>query len=562
MLSEVEIKNVGVIDCARLELKPGLTTITGETGAGKTMVLTGLGLLLGGRADSATVRLGAESASVSGVFNLSDFPNLLELDELDLELEEGELFISRRVSAKGGSRARIQGTPQPISVLSNLGHSLVTVHGQSDQIALKNSSIQRSILDSYGGKKLALALESYRRAWDFAVNSKRELDTWLQGVELYDLEAQRLSEGLKLFDSLNPQLGEEAELDSLIERLSNVSDLRALVSSAALSLRQSEMAPDALTFLGQAQHSLENATAFDTALQSLAGRVQQLVVLAGDIADECEMYLRELSADPAVLSQAHARRASLRKLLQGRAANLEELISWAAQARQRLEQVGDVTGRTKELESNLAEAKNQVLCAGEKLSRLREDTALELSKQVTSQLAGLAMGKASFKVELRPLDKPRSIGLEEIVFLLQPHPQAPARPLSQGASGGELSRVMLAIEVAAATVAGNEKGRTFIFDEVDSGVGGQAALEVGKKLSELARTSQVIVVTHLAQVAAFADTHILLEKRENSTSLKELSEKERVDELGRMLSGQATPKAARAHAVELIKTAKMAQSIL
>ncbi|OKL47576.1 DNA repair protein RecN [Boudabousia liubingyangii] len=562
MLSEITIQNVGVIDQAHLELGPGLTTITGETGAGKTMVLSGLGLLLGGRADASVVRLGAKEARVNGVFDLSVYRPEKVLTELDLELEadENEIIVNRTLSAQGRSRGRIQGLAQPISALAQLGQEFVTVHGQSDQIALKQAQVQRDLLDQFGGAKLETAKQKYREAWAQAVQAKRTLDEWQQNAAQYELEASALQQGLDLVNELAPKAGEEEELKTQIERLSNVHELSEHVQLAAGALRQPDLSPDASSLTQSAANALEKASGLDNSLSELASRAHQLSVQLADLADEVENYLDNLSADPEALSRAHARRAKLNRALAGRAADIPGLLAWAQEAAERLAAVGDTEGHTQKLTEQLHQAQENVWEAGRGLSQARAEAAQKLGEDVTAQLASLAMPNAQFTVALNETPKPKSHGLEDIVFNLQAHPHAPQRPLAQGASGGELSRVMLALEVALAQASGNLAGRTFIFDEVDSGVGGQAAIEVGRRLAQLAKTAQVIVVTHLPQVAAFADAHVKLEKTGNSTSLQLLDESQRAAELARMLSGEATPEAARAHGLELLKVAKMAQS--
>ncbi|AOZ72816.1 DNA repair protein RecN [Boudabousia tangfeifanii] len=562
MINEVFIENLGVIDSARLDLVPGFTAVTGETGAGKTMVLTGLGMLLGARTDLATVRLGAEQASVSGVFAELNQEANESLSGWDLCASDDEVFVSRTLHTKAGrSRARLQGRAVPVAALGEFSSTMVTIHGQSDQIALKNSRVQRQILDRFGNATHQALIVEYQNAWQAAVKAKRELDDWQANAQIYALESASLQEGLELYDELAPSDHEEEELTSLIKRLTNVSDLRQFVASAKelISATSLESSNDALGAIGSANSFLSKAERLDPSLENLKEQLVQLEMQIRDLGFELENYVATLEDDPNALTQAHERRAKLKKLMQGRAVEISELHDWAQEARQRLHDIGDPTATTELKQQTLKQCQETVLAVGKKLTSSRQKLALGLAQKVNSELAELAMKSARFTVELEDLPKPSSHGLEEITFMLQSHPSAPTRPIGAGASGGELSRIMLAIEVAAADNHSQSGRRTFIFDEVDSGIGGQAAIQVGKRLAKLAENSQVIVVTHLAQVAAFADQQVLLQKADGKTELIALTGSARETELARMLSGEATLAAAKTHAAELLAAAQSAK---
>ncbi|OKL50080.1 DNA repair protein RecN [Boudabousia marimammalium] len=563
MISEVDISHLGIIESARLELGSGFTAVTGETGAGKTLVLTAIGLLLGQRADSHNVQNHADKAQVDGVFVVAEEDLALQsvLEESGLDLEEDELLASRTVMSNGRSRARLQGRPVPAAILAEVAEQLVTIHGQSDQVALRSTQVQREILDRCGGAELASLKATYQQAWQRAVEAKRRLDEWSENAHLHQLEAESLREGCQLVAALDPAEDEEEELKAKIDRLTHATDLRMQTVTALRALRHGDSDIDAITLLEQALVALRQAQHNDASLGEISENLDRLLIEITDLSEQIADYSSQLESDPSALSAAHERRAQLTRAMRGRATTVKELLDWAEQAQIRLELIGDPESTTATYEAELKTAQQRVIETGKQLSAKRIHVAAQLSSQVTAELDNLALQDAHFEAVLVTQDKPKPYGLEDVVFSLQPHPEATLRPLAQGASGGELSRVMLALEVVAASLTSKDtRHHTFIFDEVDSGIGGQAAVEVGARLAQLAQNHQVIVVTHVPQVAAYADQHVLVSKADNRTELTTLSEDERVQELARMLSGDSTPDVARAHALELLNAARMKQS--
>ncbi|MDO4258758.1 MAG: DNA repair protein RecN [Actinomycetaceae bacterium] len=554
MIRTISIRNLGVIEKAELEIGPGLTVLTGETGAGKTMVLTSLHLLMGGRADPGWVRKGAEKAGVDGIFEI-DAQVAALVDDLGGDVDEDELIVSRTIAGQGRSRAHLGGCSVPAGTLVEVLSPLVTVHGQTDQLRLRSTQVQRETIDSHGGAAHAKLLKKYAAAWAQAVGTKKRLDTALADAEYRADRIEHLSAITAAISDLDPREGEEEELRSEAERLTNAEDLRIFAEQARVHLRGSDDEDGALDLARRARDGLAHASRFDSGLDDLLERLTLAVVEWDSIADEIDSYLATLQADPQRLAAIHERRAQLRRLMEGRAADIGELLRWYDDATREL---ADLTGTGSDpatLEAQLKEDQAEVLRIGEELSASRRKIADSLARAVDKELAGLAMKDAHFTIEFTP-SKPAPYGLEEMKMLLQAHPSAPARPLGQGASGGELSRVMLALEVV---LGARGSARTFIFDEVDAGIGGRTANEVASRLARLAQDRQVIVVTHLPQVAAVATTHLVVEKSDGRTIVRTVEGEERQAELVRMMGGDAHSEAARRHAAEVLKV-NMSQS--
>lgn len=550
MISSIDIAGLGVIDRANLEFGEGLTVLTGETGAGKTMILTSVDLLLGGRADPALVRAGAERADIDGILLVSG-ADAERAEEAGAVVEDGELIVSRTIPAQGRSRARLGGRPVPASTLVEIVSALITVHGQAEQMRLKSPAAQRELLDAAGGPAHAALLEEYRAAWRKTVALKRSLDEILANSEDRAREAAELSAVLEEIDALDPHEGEDEELRLEARRLMNIAELRELAEAAQLMLAGSEDEEGALGLLRRAGEQIRQAERFDESVAELAARLDSAVIDVDTLADDLRAYARSLDDDPERLHALHARRAALKHLLEGRAADAAGLLDWAGRARTRLEEITALGTDPHIVRTELASAQDTVLEVGERLRARRLEIATSLSEAVGVELAALAMKDARLLVEVTPAT-PSSHGLDEVSILLQPHPSAPPRPLGHGASGGELSRIMLALEV----VLGEHDGAgTFIFDEVDAGIGGTTATEVGARLARLARHRQVVVVTHLAQVAVFADTHLVVTKTDGRTSVARVEGEAREAELTRMMGGDPHSPAARRHAIEVLTSA-------
>ncbi|MDQ4046372.1 MAG: DNA repair protein RecN [Actinomycetota bacterium] len=574
MLEELRIRDLGVITDATLPLGPGLSVVTGETGAGKTMVVTAVGLLLGARSDAGAVRSGAKSASAEAVVRLDAGHSAVErARDAGAEIEEfdggAELLLSRRLGADGRSRAFLGGRAAPVGVLAEIGESLVVVHGQSDQIRLKSAAAQREALDKFAGETLAAALGAYQKLYASWKASQIELDTLRSAARDRLREAESLEISLAEIDAVDPQPGEDDALKAEAVKLANVEELRIAATTAHQALIAEDFgeAGDATTLVDTAKRTLEHVAEHDEELGSAAARLAEVGFLLNDIATELASYQAGLDSEgPERLAEIEERRAALAKLVRKYAPSIDEVLEWAENARVRFDELQDDSTRIETLEGDVANAEAELTKQAAAISKIRAKAAKNLSARVSAELKALAMADATLVINLDAAGQLGPHGADEISFLLQPHSGAPARPLGKGASGGELSRVMLAIEVVLAAV---DPVPTFVFDEVDAGVGGRAAVEIGRRLAMLARHVQVLVVTHLPQVAAFADQHIRVTKTSvrgsngatatgfTSSDVQLLDEPERVRELARMLAGQEDSETAQAHAQELLDDARL-----
>ncbi len=562
MLEEVRINGLGVIDEAVLELSSGFTVLTGETGAGKTMVVTALALLFGGRADPARVRPGAGRAAVEGRLLVS--PEVArEVEDAGGDLDDGgtALVLSRSVTTEGRSRAFAGGRAVPVSLLQLLADELVAVHGQSDQQQLLKPGRQRDALDRFGGPEVAVALSDYRRVFARHRAVREELDALTKAERERAAEADTLRRGLSEIDAVAPVAGEDAELLAEDERLSNADGLHAAATTAHEALQGDPASgpgegSDALTLLGIAGRALEAVRAYDPILAGLAGRLSEATYLLSDLAAELASYTDALDADPARLAAVQERRAALGRLARaygGVTGDVAGVLAWAGQAGLRLAELEGADDKIAALTAEESALAEEVTELAARLTALRSAAAARFAMAVTAELTDLAMPHASLTAVITELDAPGPNGADDVEIRLAAHPGAPPLPLHKGASGGELSRVMLAIEVV---FAGADPVPTFVFDEVDAGVGGKAAVEVGRRLARLARSAQVIAVTHLPQVAAFADNHLVVEKSGDglvtASGVVRLGQQARVRELSRMLAGLEDSEFGQAHAEELL----------
>lgn len=567
MIEEIRIENLGVIGRALVPLGPGLTAITGETGAGKTMVLSGLALLLGARADPSVVRTGQAQATAEGCFVVDPASAVAErARQAGAELDEdGTLVALRTVAAVGRSRAFLGGRSVPQAVLAEIAEDLVTVHGQQDQARLRSPRHQREALDAFAGVEHARTVAAYRSAWADRAQVAADLDDLVRHAQERTREAELLRLGLAEVERVDPQAGEDQELAAEQARLAHAEDLRTAALTAHLALTGDQDATGidgAAAAIERARRSLEAVAEHDQTLATMAGRIAEAGYLVADVATDLAGYGEQVQADPNRLAMIHQRRADLAALARSHGGTVEDVLTWAQESGLRLVELDTSQDRGAALRERLDELDRQLGRLAEEITAAREQAADRLAQDVTTELAGLAMPGARFEVRLAPTDGPGPWGAEDVEMLLEAHAGAPARPLGHGASGGELSRVMLAIEVALATSPGSGAARppTFVFDEVDAGVGGRAAVEVGRRLAGLGRQAQVVVVTHLAQVAAFADQHLVVTKSHadgvdvvTASDVRAVDGEHRVSELARMLSGQEDSATARQHAAELLE---------
>jgi DNA repair protein RecN (Recombination protein N) len=573
MLSELHITGLGVIDDAVLELHPGLTVVTGETGAGKTMVVTALGLATGGRADAHRVRTGAARATVEARFlPPTGSPAVTVTQAAGGELDDdGSLITVRTVTADGRSRAHVGGRSAPLATLSEVTDPLVAIHGQSEAISLLRPAQQRAVLDRFAG--LTAEISDYRRLRSEWQAARRELTDRLASGQQRAQREQLLQIGLAEIAAVNPLPGEDAELIAEARRLENADALRASAADAQLALDGSDADLDVPSAVGQltaARRALESAG--DEKLRALSQALREAGVLLTDVGMELSAYLDELDADPERLQTIMERQAVLRTLTRRYGADVDAVLDWAEAARVELASLDtsdEAIAALRDQEKKLAAA---VVAAGKRLTKARTARAEELGAAATAELANLAMGRASLRVAVTQTEVAQGHadalkvggryitagpdGFDTVELLLTAHRGAPELPIQKGASGGELSRVMLSLEVVLAEA---DPVATLVFDEVDAGVGGRAATEIGALLARLARTHQVVVVTHLAQVAAYADRQLVVDATEDgavrSSSVRAVEGDLREAELARMLGGTVGA-SARQHAAELVAAAR------
>lgn len=556
MINEIYIRDLGVIREARLPFKPGLNVLTGETGAGKTMVLTALGLLLGERSDAAAVRFGSNQALVEGRWSGLPSGVATRVQDAGATLEDDELLANRTVSNEGKSRASLGGVSVPVGLLGEIGNQLVVVHGQSDQIRLKSAAAQREALDLFA--QIFELLADYREQYNSYKKAEQNLNLVLSNKAANAAELSDLLSDLEEIEKIAPKPGEDVELADLANRLSNVEALRAAAVTAHEALSSEQDQPDVNLLIAAARRSLEQQSSNDSTLNELAQRLQELGYQAADVAGQLASYIASLDGDSELsLDEIQSRRAQLNVLLRKHGPTLENVFEFSEAASKRVLELDDSDERVEQLRAEIASSLSLASKLAEEISTRRLEAAVRLSNEVNQELAGLAMAGAQLVVEVTAQEDLGPHGKDQVSLMLRSYAGSEPRPISKGASGGELSRIMLALEVVLA------KGLTtptFIFDEVDAGVGGAAAIEVGKRLARLSKDAQVIVVTHLAQVAAFADNHLRVLKSSagdvTESDVETLSGEAREAELARMLSGLSDSATAREHAIELMSLAK------
>lgn len=570
MIEYLRINDLGVIASAAVELRPGLVALTGETGAGKTMVMTALDLLFGGRANPALIRVGADRAEVEAGIRVAQGSELLA--QLEAELDDGTLIVGRSVGT-ARSRAWLAGRGVPAATLADLGDDLVVRHGQNDQRRLASAAFRRRLLDRFAGDAAQHLLATHQAGYDLVRGLQEELARLRESDRDIAQRGDLLRHGLAEIEAADPQPGEDEALANEARRLTNVEDVRSAVAAAYDALRGAEEFT-AEQAISAAAHAVAAAQRHDEALGEAAGSLAEAGALVADTASTLAAYLSDLDADPQRLDAVQQRRADLRTLQRKYGDTLDEVLEWAHRAAAELDGLDSSAQRIEALQQRLATAQQELAVTAAALHQVREAAAERLGAAVTCELSALALPHASVRIAVSPAPDPdglllpdgtrvalRRDGCDEVDLLFVGHAGAPARPIGEGASGGELSRVMLALEVSLAEA---NPVPVFVFDEVDAGIGGRAAVEVGRRLAALGRSAQVIVVTHLPQVAAFADQHIVVRKQPDgqvtASSVVTLDPAEQQRELARMLAGLDDSASAMAHAAELIDLAERDRS--
>ena len=561
MIEEISIRDLGVIADAKLRFGPGLTVLTGETGAGKTMVLTALGLLLGERSDTSAIRQGQDQIFVEGRWLIPNHAKAKQLvSEAGGVIEDGQLLVNRIVSRDGRSRSAIGGASAPVNILSSLGEQLVAVHGQSDQIRLKSAVAQREALDQFSG--VAELLGKYRESFDEWKALEHRLVELRSASASKAAELEQLKEATSELERLNAQPGEDVALAEKAQRLTHSEELRVAASEAHELISSENEQTDAIALVGKARRILEAAAVNDPELGKIAETLRELGFQLGENAAALSGYLASSESGGAEeLDRVQQRRAELSAAMKKYGPTLDEVLSYYESSGKRLLDLDSSDEQISALSLEVDRLFAQVQDLAGQITAVRKHAALRLETAVTEELKTLAMGGATLVVAVDAGHDYQAHGVDQVSIQLAAYPGAEPRPIGKGASGGELSRIMLAIEVV---LARTEQALTFIFDEVDAGVGGAAATEVGRRLAQLAKVAQVIVVTHLGQVAAFADQHLRVMKtvgeQYTASDVVALNGEDRVEEIARMLSGMSQSDVAKASARELIaKASEFAQ---
>lgn len=567
MLAEIAISNLGVISHASAELSPGLTVLTGETGAGKTMVVTGLRLLTGGRADASRVRTGSDGAVVEGAFSTGGLPEDAVGDVRDIATaagadadENGEYLVSRSVKASGRSSAHLGGRKVPAATLGELASHLLTIHGQNDQLRLMAPEQQLAALDR-SDPAIPAKLRRYRDAYtDWRAAARDLKERTEKRLELAQ-EVDRLQFALQEIDAVSPQAGEDDELVATINRLQDVDALREAAETALVAIDGADAVggvggeeEPASDLIGRAQQALEAAS--DQDLRDLGARLGEVAGVLSDVSAELGSYTGSLPSDPEELERLLQRQQEIKALTRKYAPDAAGVVAWRDKAQARLAKIDTSEGAVEKLKAKVAELEGELQRRAAELTKARQKAAERLSAAVTEELHGLAMPKAQLRVQVSQAPYGCD-GADAVEILLAPNTALEPKPLATSASGGELSRVMLALEVI---LSASSSGATLVFDEVDAGVGGRAAVEIGRRLARLAHSNQVIVVTHLPQVAAYADTHLHVSKDVGdeavTSGVAALQPEERIEELARMMAGMDDSDTGRAHAAELFERAQ------
>jgi DNA repair protein RecN (Recombination protein N) len=558
MIHEISIKDLGVIQSATLTLTPGFTAVTGETGAGKTMVVSALGLLLGERADSGVVRHAAERALVSGRWSVDDPAVLDRVGELGGSVDDGELVVTRSVSSEGRSRVVIGGAATPVNALGEIGGHLVAIHGQSEQLRLRSQTAQRESLDRFAGAPLRALVADYQevyRRWSTAI-TRRESMTRDASERLR--EAEELRVAVAAIDAVAPVAGEDVALKAKADRLANSEELRRAAQEAHESLSADDAEFDAVSLIENARRALERVNGHDPSIESILGQISEASIVVREASQSVSAYAAGLDIDGGDLEQVHERTAAINALVRAYGPTLDDVLALWSTASDRLFDLDRSDDALAALTLEIAADEATLGDLATRITSARTDAAQRLSTAVTEELHSLSMPTAEFVVRVTPQNGLEFFahGRDVVEMLLRPHPGGDPKPVTKTASGGELSRVMLAIEVV---IAATDTVPTLVFDEVDAGVGGASAIEIGRRLAILARSAQVIVVTHLAQVAAFATNHLRIVKDTSGaiteSTITRLDGDERIEEMARLLSGTPDSDNARAHAAEMLNSA-------
>jgi DNA repair protein RecN (Recombination protein N) len=555
VLLELRVENYAVIDSLTVEFAPGLNLLTGETGAGKSILIDALSLLLGDKASTEMIRHGAEKAVVSGVFEAEEKQLRRVLEENGIEPEGAQIIVKREIAAGGKGRVFVNNQPATVALLRALAPALASIHAQNETILAFDAAARLALLDTYAGHDLSELAEKHA-GWtglrERLAGFERDEQDRLRMADLWSFQKKEI-EAAKLLP------GEDQKLETEKRVLANAEKLYGAATAAYQALYEDDGA--ALTSISAARKHLEELARFDNRFLEALASLESAKAAIEDVSSTARDYADGIDASPERLAEVEDRLALMDRLKRKYGSTVDEVIAYGEDVRRKLNELENREEVLRELRKELNIAATTYLTAAQGISKKRYSAARELQKLVETEINQLAM-KAQFRIEVSGSDEPANwtaSGFDNVAYLISPNPGEPLRPVEQIASGGELSRVMLALK---ATIEAGKKSRagaqrTLVFDEIDTGIGGRAAEAVGKKLKSLARANQVLCITHLPQIASFADHHYLIEKRETAgrtrTLVRLLSAEERTEEIARMLSGAKLTETSRQHAEQLLK---------
>ena len=572
MINDLRIQNIGVIEDVSLEMSKGFTVLTGETGAGKTMILTAFQMVIGEKVDSNLVRANEKTAIVEAFIQVPDDKEIRNrLEELDISIEDGGTQLSRTIAREGRGKIILGGRSIPNSALEELTQSSITIHGQGDQVLLNKSSYQRELIDQFAGEKHQNQLISYQAEFTKFTILKKKLEELKKAGTQNALRISQLQESVKELTEANLEIDEEITINERINLINNSEDIFESLALADKLLNGGEDSASSITnSINQARKSLDSAAAKSERIASLRDQIANLEIEISTVARDVNRDLASLDRDPATIDKLESRRALIKKLLVKYGPTSKEAIEKIAFFNSELAENEDLPAAISNIQKEFVSVIKDLASIGQSLHDNRVKAATDISKSIEKELKSLSIPNARFQVGIETSEDPQGLnikldgknqtlhfdnyGVDQITFEFSANPGQPLRPISKVASGGEMSRIMLAIElVFSQSVA----AKTMIFDEVDAGIGGAAAIEVGKRLQALAKHHQIVVVTHLPQVAAFADKHLKVEKSASgnvtTSSVTELDQKARVTEIARMMAGIEDSTSALEHARELLE---------
>lgn len=558
MLEEIRIQNLGIINDVTIPLTKGLNVITGETGAGKTMILSALGLLLGKRSDAKMLNNPHKTLSVEGIWDLTTLKEKDFINDTGAVIEDDQLFINRTINSEGKSRAVIGGKTTPASVLSSIGSKLVNIHGQSDQIRLRNNNAQREALDLYSGKELSSKISCYEQSYKEWVKATKTLKDVKENSTQRKREINAIQKFINDFDRISPEPGELDELVQELKLLSNNEKLREYTQEAIQYLNPMDYSEsDGISeIFDLISGVLSKILKIDSRISEPFDKIQEAIELFDEAKKEIESYYESFDEDASFrFNEIQERVNELKTFVRVHGEDLDDVIEQREKADDELIALQKYSQPIEELEKNVHDAWVALENNAKELTKIRKTKAKELSEKVNHELKGLSMESSELVITITE-EKPTINGVDFVEFMLKNSNKEP-QPITKTASGGELSRIMLALEVV---LANPEITPTFVFDEVDSGVGGKTAIEIGKRLSQLSKDAQVIVVTHLPQVSCFSDNHLKVIKKTTSTNVvttvEKLNKEQKLIEITRMLSGMTESDSGKAHACDLVNFAE------